>query len=113
MNLIHCSNAEQCICSTCTKLSCFRLFDYCELAFLYLFVLFLDGRSNRGNLNKAARDIQNAGIQVYAVGIGNIARNQLNRVASDPNNTHVFILRSYRDAAGFVDFLSVVTCDGQ
>ena len=113
MNLIHCSNAEQCICSTCTKVSCFRLFDYFELPFLYLFVLFIDGRSNRGNLNQAAMDIQNAGIQVYAVGIGNIALNELNTVASDPDNTHVFILQSYLDAAGFVDFLSVVTCDGQ
>ncbi len=75
--------------------------------------LFADGRSNSGNLNSAATAIRQADIQVYAVGIGNIDVNELRSIASDPDDQHVFILRSYLDAAGFVDFLSVVTCDGK
>ncbi len=76
-------------------------------------MLFADGRSNRGNLNSATSAIRQSDIQVYAVGIGNIDVNELRSIASDPDDQHVFILRSYLDAAGFVDFLSVVTCDGK
>ncbi len=77
-------------------------------------LLFADGRSNRGNLNAATSAIRQADLQVYAVGIGNnIDVNELRSIASDPDDQHVFILRSYLDAAGFVDSLSVATCDGK
>jgi len=72
-----------------------------------------DGRSNRGNLNSAVSAIRGTTIQVYAVGIGNINRDQLRSIASDPDDEHVYILKSFLDAAGFVDFLSVTTCDGK
>ena len=72
-----------------------------------------DGRSNRGNLNAAVSAISSTTIQVYTVGIGNINRNELRNIASDPDDEHVFILTNYLDAAGFVDFLSVTTCDGK
>ena len=73
----------------------------------------IDGFSNRGNLNTDAPALRNAGVQVYTVGIGNINIDQLRLIASDPDNEHVFILRNFLDAAGFVDFLSVTTCDGR
>ena len=73
----------------------------------------LDGRSNRGNLNAAAPALRNSGVQVYAVGIGNIDVNELRLISSDPDDDHVFILSSFLDAAGFVDFLSVTTCDSK
>lgn len=38
---------------------------------------------------------------------------QLRLIASDPDDQHVFILQSFLDAAGFVDLLSVTTCDGK
>ena len=50
---------------------------------------------------------------MYAVGIGRIDVGELREIASDPDDEHVFILRSYLDAAGFVDFLSVTTCDSK
>ena len=57
--------------------------------------------------------LRDSGVQVYAVGIGNIDVNELRTIATDPDNEHVFILSSFRDAAGFVDFLSVTTCDSK
>ena len=50
---------------------------------------------------------------VYAVGIGRVNVNELRTISSDPDNEHVFLLSSYRDAAGFVDFLSVTTCESE
>jgi len=50
---------------------------------------------------------------VYAVGIGNIDISQLRAIATDPDDEHVFILSNYLDAAGFVDILSVTTCDSK
>lgn len=78
-----------------------------------LFALCVDGRSNRGNLATAAPALRNSGVQVYTVGIGNIDQNELRDIASDPDDEHVFILRSFLDAAGFVDLLSVTTCDSE
>ena len=75
--------------------------------------LITDGRSNRGNLKSAVSRIRLTSIQVYAIGIGRINRKELQTIASDPDDEHVFILRSYLDAAGFVDFLSVTTCDSK
>lgn len=52
-------------------------------------------------------------MQVYSVGIGNIDIAELQLISSDPDDEHVFILSSFRDAAGFVDFLSVTTCESE
>ena len=50
---------------------------------------------------------------VYAVGIGSIDVNELRDISSDPDDEHVFLLNSFQDAAGFVDFLSVTTCESK
>ena len=81
------------------------------ITLLYNFIA--DGRSNRGNINSAVSAIRATSIQVYAIGIGNINRAELQLIASNPDNEHVFILSNYLDAAGFVDFLSVTTCDSK
>ena len=47
------------------------------------------------------------------MGIGNIDIAELQLISSDPDDEHVFILSSFRDAAGFVDFLSVTTCESE
>ncbi len=82
---------------------------------MILFSLYIDGRTNRntGVLSSRAAALRNSGVQVYTVGIGNIAVNELQAIASDPDDEHVFILGSFLDAAGFVDFLSVTTCDSK
>ena len=50
---------------------------------------------------------------VYTVGIGSVNVNELRLISSDPDDEHVFLLNSFRDAAGFVDFLSVTTCESE
>ena len=51
-------------------------------------------------------------MQVYVVGITDrVVVEELKVIASDPDDEHVFILDSFRDAAGFVNYLSVATCD--
>ena len=50
---------------------------------------------------------------VYTVGIGGVNVNELRLISSDPDDEHVFLLDSFRDAAGFVDFLSVTTCESE
>lgn len=75
----------------------------------------IDGKTNRyeGHLPFAAPALKAAGVQVYSVGIGNIDIAELQLISSDPDDEHVFILSSFRDAAGFVDFLSVTTCESE
>ena len=71
-----------------------------------------DGRSH-DNVVTPSNNLKNAGVIVYAVGIGRVAVNELRDISSDPDDEHVFLLNSFRDAAGFVDFLSVTTCDSK
>ena len=76
-------------------------------------LLITDGKSNRGSLTYAVPYIQSLGIQVYALGIANPDVMELQLIASDPDTEHVFLLSSYNDAAGFVDFLTIQTCDSK
>lgn len=76
-------------------------------------ILLTDGRSNRISINNVATSLRNFGVQVYAVGVGNIYLPELKFIASDPDPLHVFLLDSFNDAEGFVDFLSFTTCDSK
>ena len=62
-----------------------------------------------------AATLRNAGVQLYAVGVGyaHLFLNELRDIASDPDDRHVFLLNSYNDALGFVDSLSVTTCQSE
>ena len=73
----------------------------------------VDGKSNSYPLTYAAPALKNSGVQVYTIGIGNYDLNELLFISSDPDNEHVFVLKSYRDALGFVDVLSVTTCESE
>ena len=76
-------------------------------------VLITDGRSNHYPLDPPATDLKAAGVTVYSVGIGNYDINELTYISSDPDENHVFLLRSYTDAASFVQLLSGTTCDSK
>ena len=76
-------------------------------------ILVTDGKSNRYPLTYAVPHLQGLGVQVYALGIANPDVEELQFIASDPDSEHVFLLNSYNDAAGFVDFLSIQTCDSE
>ena len=74
-------------------------------------ILITDGKSNNYPLGRAVRNIKRLGVQVYTIGIDNPDVDELQFISSDPDSQHVFLLNSYNDAAGFVDFLSIQTCD--
>lgn len=74
-------------------------------------VLITDGQSNLIPIDEVAISLQNFGVQVFTVGIGNIYLPELKFIATDPDPLHVFLLDSFNDAQGFVDFLSFTTCD--
>ena len=69
-----------------------------------------DGRSG-DSVVTPSNNLKATGVIVYAVGIGRVDVNELRDISSDPDDEHVFLLNSFRDAAGFVDFLSVTTCE--
>ena len=75
-------------------------------------VLMTDGKSNRGNLTTAVLQIRQTNINVFVIGVGNLDINELNFIASSPQDQHVFLLDSFNDIAGFVDRLSAISCDG-
>ena len=76
-------------------------------------VLITDGRSNHYYIDPHADDLKAAGVTVYSVGIGNYDINELTHISSDPDEDHVLLLRSYTDAASFVQLLSGTTCDSK
>lgn len=76
-------------------------------------VLITDGKSNRYPIDKVATSLHDFGIQVYTLGIGNIYLPELKFIASDPDPYHVFLLDSFNDAEGFVDLLSITTCESK
>ena len=76
-------------------------------------VLITDGRSNGLPVNRVAMDLQDFGVQVYTVGIANYFLPELKLIASDPDRLHIFLLDSFNDAQGFVDFLSFTTCNSK
>lgn len=76
-------------------------------------ILITDGKSNRYPLTYAVPHLKSLGVQVYALGIVNPDVAELQFISSDPDRQHVFLLNSYNDAAGFVDFLSIQTCDSK
>jgi len=76
-------------------------------------VLITDGRSNTYSINQPARKLLATGVTVYSLGVGNADVSELRFIASDPDREHVFLLRSYTDAASFVQLLSGTTCDSE
>ena len=76
-------------------------------------ILITDGQSNQYPLTYAVPYIKSRGVQVYTIGIVNPDVGELQFISSDPDSDHVFLLNSYNDAAGFVDFISVQTCDSK
>lgn len=76
-------------------------------------VLITDGRSNVYNITEPALNLLASGVTVYSVGIGNVDVDELRFIASDPDREHVFLLRSFTDAASFVQLLSGTTCDSK
>ena len=74
-------------------------------------ILITDGETTKPDLlPNAVYSIKNLGVQVYTIGISNPDVGELRLISSDPDDKHVFLLKTYEQASGFVHFLSVQTC---
>ncbi|XP_077414841.1 collagen alpha-1(XIV) chain-like [Vanacampus margaritifer] len=75
-------------------------------------VLFLitDGQSN-GNVRAPAQALRDAGIQVFAVGVGNANEDELRLIASPPPETHVFNVVDFDVISGIEGSLITSICD--
>ena len=76
-------------------------------------ILITDGRSNTYSITEPAMNLQAAGVVVYSIGVGNYYLPELQFIASDPDNDHVFLLQSYTDAAFFTQLLRGTACDSK
>jgi len=76
-------------------------------------ILITDGRSNHFSITEPAVRLRSAGVAVYSIGVGNYYLAELQFIASDPDNDHVFLLRSYTDAAFFTQLLRGTACDSE
>lgn len=77
-------------------------------------VLLTDGYSNGRAVGGPARQLRALGVNIFSIGVGHYVNPaELNTIASDPDNTHVFRMSSFNDLAGWVDKLSAVSCDGK
>ena len=76
-------------------------------------VLITDGKSNRGSLTYAVPNLKRTGAQIYCIGIANPDVDELRLISSDPDREYVFLLDTFDDAAGFVNFLSAQTCQSK
>ena len=92
------------------------MYGHCTCIIVYYMCLLLlhpeDGRSH-DDVRTPSNRLRSNGVIVYSVGIGGYNVNELRTISNDPDDEHVFLLRSFRDAAGFVDFLSVTTCESK
>ncbi|KAK7478695.1 hypothetical protein BaRGS_00030080 [Batillaria attramentaria] len=70
-----------------------------------------DGRSSNEAATLAeARRLRNMGVSVFAVGVGNIDRDELNAIASDPDNDHVFVVGNANALSGIKQSLQDKIC---
>ena len=77
-------------------------------------VLLTDGYSNGRAVAGPASQLRNIGVNIFSIGVGhNVNPSELNTIATDPDSTHVFLMNSFNDLAGWVDKLSAVSCDGK
>ena len=77
-------------------------------------VLLTDGFSNGRAVAGPASQLRNVGVNIFSIGVGHYVNpSELNTIATDPDSTHVFRMKSFNDLAGWVDKLSAVSCDGK
>nr|KAG5693355.1 hypothetical protein BaRGS_017648 [Batillaria attramentaria] len=74
-------------------------------------IVITDGTSSdeTATLDKARR-LRNMGVSVFAVGVGNIDRAELNAIASDPDSDHVFVVGNANALSGIKQSLQDKVC---
>ena len=72
-------------------------------------VVITDGES-QDDVNTAAANLQRAGVTVYAIGVKEASRDQLDQMASYPHNKHMFIVDNFEKLKGLALSLQKSLC---
>lgn len=75
-------------------------------------VVITDGKSNKpANTELAAIEARYSGIEIFSVGVGSsISVDELNAIASDPDNTHVLTVSEFTKLSAIRDAFKVQAC---
>jgi hypothetical protein len=76
-------------------------------------VILTDGQSHSRQVDWPARQLKNSGVVIFSVGIGQISRSELETMASDPVNEHVFALDNFSQLSWLARRMSSQTCNGR
>ena len=77
-------------------------------------VLITDGLSNGKSVLEPANKLRNLGVSIFSIGVGNrVSEQELNEIATDPDEEYVFLLKTFNDLSSWVDRLSSVSCSGK
>ena len=78
-------------------------------------IIVTDGRSNNAAATQAAANAARAaGIELFSVGVGSgVSRAELNSMATDPDNSHVFMVDDFSKLAQIKSAFQQQTCQGK
>ncbi|MEE6466246.1 hypothetical protein FKM82_006883 [Ascaphus truei] len=72
-------------------------------------VVITDGQA-QDNIREPAKQVRNAGITMYAIGIENAVLSELNEIASDPDESHVYNVANFTALQGISQSMLQVLC---
>ena len=75
-------------------------------------VVLTDGQGNYALTAQQAALLKQAGVTVFAIGVGSINQNELEAIASHPNSTHLFVVNDYNALSHIHGSLTQATCEG-
>ena len=75
-------------------------------------VVLTDGQGNYALTAQQAALLKQAGVTVFAIGVGNINQKELEAIASHPNSTHMFVVNDYNALTNIHGSLKQATCEG-
>ncbi|KAG2464968.1 COEA1 protein, partial [Polypterus senegalus] len=73
-------------------------------------ILITDGKS-QDDVIPPARSLQDAGIELFAIGVKNADENELKAIASDPDDSHVYNVADFNIMSTIVESLTKTVCD--
>ncbi|XP_042370300.1 collagen alpha-1(XII) chain-like, partial [Plectropomus leopardus] len=73
-------------------------------------ILITDGKS-QDDIEDPSQKMKNTGIEIYAIGVKNADKDQLMSIASDPIESHLFIVDDFWQLLDFVDDLTIKICE--
>ncbi|TKS81850.1 Collagen alpha-1(XIV) chain [Collichthys lucidus] len=73
-------------------------------------ILITDGKS-QDDVIPPAESLQNAGVELFAIGVKNADENELHSIASEPDNTHVYNVADFSIMSSIVEGLTRTVCE--